>query len=310
MSALHIQLLGRFELRQDDVCVHTLGHTKADELFCYLLLHRERPCTREALASVLWEHNTTDQSKAYLRRALWQLRSTLEDHLERLAAPVLLVEPEWIQCNPRFDLWLDVEVFSGAYQHVRDVPEHELTRADVQRIEQALSLYEGDVLENYYQEWCLHARVYYQHLYLVMLDKITAYYEARGRYEKAVTCAGRTLAYDHARECTHRQLMRLRYLAGDRTGALRQYQWCLEALRADFDVEPSRETEALFRRIRDDSLQDELAPSSLRSVPRSRTPLGRRQHLAGQLGQLLSTLDEMREYVRREVKALECTHQD
>ncbi len=310
MSTLHIQLLGRFELQQDDVCMHTLGHTKADELFCYLLLHRRRPCTREVLASVLWEHNATDQSKAYLRRTLWQLRSTLEDHLERPAAPVLLVEPEWIQCNPRFDLWLDVEAFSDLYQQVRDVPEHELSRADVQRIEQALSLYEGDVLENYYQEWCLHARVYYQHLYLVMLDKITAYYEARGQYEEAAIYAERTLAYDHARECTHRQLMRLRYLAGDRTGALRQYQRCVEALRTDFGVEPSKETEALLRSIREDSLQDGPFQPSLPSAPRSMSLPVRRQHLAGQLDHLLSTLDEVREYVRREVNALERKQQD
>ena len=60
------------------------------------------------------------------------------------------------------------------------------------------------------------------------------------------------LREDRARERTHRRLMRLYYLAGDRTGALRQYERCAAALRQELDVEPSRRTSELERRIRRD----------------------------------------------------------
>jgi hypothetical protein len=41
------------------------------ELFCYLLLHRNKPHPRELLATVFWPECTTVQSRKCLRQALW-----------------------------------------------------------------------------------------------------------------------------------------------------------------------------------------------------------------------------------------------
>jgi hypothetical protein len=48
--------------------------------------------------------------------------------------------------------------------------------------------------------------------------------------------------------------MRLRYLAGDRTGALRQFERCAAALDSELDVLPSRATVHLYEQIRGDRL--------------------------------------------------------
>jgi len=64
----------------------------------------------------------------------------------------------------------------------------------------------------------------------------------------------RILRYDPARECTHRNLMRLYYRAGDRTTALHQYQRCAAAMAKQFNVPPSRETVALYHQVRGDRL--------------------------------------------------------
>ena len=52
-----------------------------------------------------------------------------------------------------------------------------------------------------------------------------------------------------ANEDAHRALMRAYALSGSRDGAVRQYQACREALRRELDVEPSAETDALYREI-------------------------------------------------------------
>jgi DNA-binding SARP family transcriptional activator len=53
-----------------------------------------------------------------------------------------------------------------------------------------------------------------------------------------------------AHERIHRRLMRLYYLAGDRTAALRQYERCVTLLREELGVDPSERTVALYRQIR------------------------------------------------------------
>ncbi|NIN69138.1 MAG: hypothetical protein GTO63_31510, partial [Anaerolineae bacterium] len=80
---------------------------------------------------------------------------------------------------------------------------------------------------------CLYERERLQNMYLAILDKLVSYSEVQGAYEAGLGYGSRILSYDGARERTHRRLMRLYYLAGDRTAALRQYDSCVEALRRE-----------------------------------------------------------------------------
>ena len=55
-------------------------------------------------------------------------------------------------------------------------------------------------------------------------------------------------------ERAHRRLMRLHYLSGDRTGALRQYAQCVSALDEELGVKPAQRTQVLYDQIRADCL--------------------------------------------------------
>jgi DNA-binding SARP family transcriptional activator len=87
-------------------------------------------------------------------------------------------------------------------------------------------------------------------MYLTILDKLVAYHRERGEYEAGIAFGTLALRSDRARERTHQSLMTLRLLAGDRTGALRQYERCVSALREELDIAPAQETEALLRSIK------------------------------------------------------------
>ncbi|MBN1814367.1 MAG: bacterial transcriptional activator domain-containing protein [Anaerolineae bacterium] len=125
-----------------------------------------------------------------------------------------------------------------------------------------MDLYQGDLLEGCYQDWCIYERERFQHMYLAMLDKLMDHCQARQDYEAGLSYGRRILRYDCARERTHRRLMRLYYLAGDRTAALRHYERCVAALEKDLGVKPTRSTEALYEQIRADRL-DELPVASI-----------------------------------------------
>jgi DNA-binding SARP family transcriptional activator len=287
---------------RDERVLAGLDAGKAQELFCYLLLHRDRSHPRETLANLLWVDVSADQSKKYLRKALWQLQAAIHSHIEPITSHVLLVEPDWVHLNPNADLWLDVAMFEQAFALVQGLPGRELDAAKKQALQGAVQLYQGDLLEGWYQDWCLYERKRLQNMFLAMLDKLMGYCEAHHEYETGLDYGARILHYDQAQERTHRRLMRLHHLAGDRTAALRQYEYCVAALDADLGVKPAKRTIALYDQIRADQLEGPAfalveAPAALEAPP----PL---TEVLSDLQQLWTVLADLQRRVQRDIQAV------
>ncbi len=261
MKQLTVNLFGKFSARCDEQSLDGLDSSKVQEFFCYLLLYRNRPHAREALAGMLWgDGSTTAQTKKYLRQALWQLQSALDSEQYFSGSPVLLIEADWIQLNPKADLWLDVETFEQAFTLVQGKSVQSLDAQGVESVRRAVQLYQGDLLEGVYQDWCIYERERLQNIYLALLDKLTVYCEINQEYEAGLAYALLTLRYDRARERTHRRLMRLHYLAGDRSTALRQYERCVAALAEELGVKPDKRTLWLYEQICQDCLDSPAPP--------------------------------------------------
>ncbi len=247
MSSLKVRLFGQISVYRDGEPLPGLS-AKAMELLCYLLLHRERGHAREALAGRLWPDSSDSLARKYLRQAIWRLQSAL------VGSELLIARSGWIRINPKAVLWLDVAALEEARDIHRDTPGRELTDLQAQALEAAVALYRGDLIEAWYQDWCVYERDRLQLVYLAMMEQLMSNCEARQRYTQGVAYGQRILRYDPARECTHRNLMRLYYQAGDRTTALRQYERCVSAMAKEFNVPPSRETVALYHQVRGDRL--------------------------------------------------------
>src|SRR5437773_9121315 len=93
-------------------------------------------------------------------------------------------------------------------------------------------------------------------MYLIMLDKLMDYSQVHHDYESGLFYGMRSLYHERTRESTHRRLMRLHYLAGDRASALRQYEHCVAILDEDFGIKPSKPTTALCKDILTDQLEE------------------------------------------------------
>jgi DNA-binding SARP family transcriptional activator len=243
MCDLVVRLFGSFEVKLDNQRVNGWNARKAQELLAYLLLHRERLHPRQVLAELLWPESTTEQSLKYLRHALWQLQTALD-------CLVLEADSESLNLRWEANLWLDVMEFERASVAVHGIPGEDLDEHGAHQVQEALTLYRGDLLEGWYSDWCLFERERLQRTYLATLEKLMAYCEVRGRYETGLEYGTCALRYEAAHERIHRRLMRLHYLAGDRTAALRQYARCVALLREELDVEPSERTVALYEHIR------------------------------------------------------------
>lgn len=262
MDELQVRLFGDVSVQQGGQSI-PFPSGKALELFCYLLIHRDRPHTREALSEVLWPEGRSASAKGYLRQALWRLNATVQCRPDRhrTKTELLIVEPDWVRINPDAAWWLDVNAFERTHSAVRDKSGYHLSHSQVAEVESALQLYRGDLMATRYHNWCVYERDRLQLAYLAILDQLMCYCEAQRHYAKGVGLAQIVLRYDPARECTHRQLMRLYYRAGDRTSAIRQYQRCTSVMAEEFGVQPSAGTVALYDQICADWVPD--TPMSL-----------------------------------------------
>jgi len=65
-----------------------------------------------------------------------------------------------------------------------------------------VNIYQGNLLEAWYQDWCLYERERLQKLFLAMLDMLMDYCEAPQDYETGRTFGNRILQDDRAREHT------------------------------------------------------------------------------------------------------------
>lgn len=252
MVSLQIQLLGKASIYDRYQAAITIP-TKAQELFFYLLLYSSQPHEREALTALLWADISPDRAKKYLRQALWQLQSTLDDNIESNTS-MFLLEGSWILLNLTPTIWLDIDRLQSAFSQVEHVAGQTLAPKQAENIREVIALYRGDLLTGWYQDWCLLERERYQSMFLTLLDKLIDYCMTHQQVAQGIDYAHHLLQYDKARERTHRRLMRLYYLANSRTAALRQFERCRAALAEELGVGPSKRTLELYHQIQADQI--------------------------------------------------------
>lgn len=303
MPTLSVCLFGRLNIQRQANPI-ALNALRAQELLCYLLLHQGRPYLREKLADTLWGDSSGCQSKKIMRQAIWHLQSATNFLEEPIEASVLQIESEWIQINPHINLWLDVALFEEAFALCRGIEGTQMNTQTAQALEKAVTLYQGDLLEGWYSDWCLCERERFQNIYLAILDKLMDYCAVQGKYETGIEYGRRSLRYDRARERTHRRLMRLQYLLGDRTAALRQYECCVTALNEELSVSPAHSTRALYQQIRMDHLYkvDTMVRMSDQSVDPLPVPLPK---TLAQLEQLQMTLAHIQAQIAEDIRVVE-----
>ena len=306
MSTLRVNLFGKFCVRRNEQVLDGFDARKVQELFCYLLLHRDHSLPRETLASLLWPDTTTIQSKKNLRQTLWQLQSALGSHKAPVDDRILFVGPDWVQLNSGADFWLDVAAFEQAYNLVQKTPGQELDGSQAQLLQDTVQLYQGPLLEGCYEDWCLYERERFQNMLLVMLEKLMSYCEVHHDYDAGIFYGMRIISCDRAHERTHRRLMRLHYLNGDRVAALRQYEQCAAVLNQELGVKPSKRTIALYKQLLTEQLVEPeptfTPPEAQPALEFSTSPL---IEALGHLAQLQEVLSNLQSQVQQSIQKVE-----
>jgi DNA-binding SARP family transcriptional activator len=274
MPSLAIRLFGEFGVERDGQQLTWHTAAKAQQLLAFLLLNHNRSQHRETILGALWSETPAAQGRKALRQALWQLQTALRATPAAREQTLVRTEADRIVLSLEPETRVDVAAFRQAYTRLRGLTGDQMTADVAGLVEEAVNTYHGDLLDGWYFDWLLYERESFQSMYLILLDKLMTYYEVNGNYELGLIHGQQILRHDRAHERAHRRLMRLYFLRGDRTSALRQFDRCVTALAEELDVKPASATLRLFNQIRDG---DNL-PLEIDAAPASRSPTSPLMH--------------------------------
>lgn len=235
------------------------------ELLAYLLVHHDSRHRREKIAEIIWPDKSGDLSRSSLNTTLWRLTTilgdahvgdgvTIEKHGD-YAIALSLSKKTVIDFISLRETLHECEIF--AREHSR------MDQCHRRRLRSALSSYLGVFLEGSDSDWILRERerlhcLYLRGLTLLMHDLVSIL-----RFEEALECGREILSWDDLRETTHREVMWLYVMNGQRCEAIAQFKRLKQRLQSEIGVEPMPETQLLYRHILGgEGLADDLGSAS------------------------------------------------
>jgi DNA-binding SARP family transcriptional activator len=207
-----------------------------------------------------------------LRKLLHDLRHALPD-----ADLFLDVDVQTVQWRAGAPFTLDVADFESAIVWADQAEQADKASSLRAALEQAVALYQGDLLPSCYGDWIQEKRESLSQAFVGALERLVLLLESQRDYKGAIGHAQHLLRHDPLHEATYRRLMRLYALSSDRAGALRTYHACATILQRELGVGPSPATREAYERL----LQTEALPLPAPPLPAGSVPLvGREQEWA------------------------------
>ncbi|MEJ2748982.1 MAG: hypothetical protein P8183_13910, partial [Anaerolineae bacterium] len=139
VTELELSCFGKLIVNQDGRPITDFHSAKAQALLCYRAV---TGCshTRSNLAGLLWSDMPEENARLNLRKVLSNLRKLAGDHLT--------ITRQEVTFNEDGAYWLDVAAFEQAISSLTSNPK--LSEEDADRLTQAMDLYQGDFLADFY----------------------------------------------------------------------------------------------------------------------------------------------------------------
>jgi len=210
------------------------------ELF-FCLLDSAEGLSKERIGAILWPEHSPQKLNAIFRSTMYRLRRAL-------FSEVVVFRQGIYAFNRQLDYWSDVEQFEELLARAGALPEAE-TEAKIALLSQAVELYRGDYLEEFFSDWCLVRRENLRVRYISALITLGDLHLKLGEYTTALQFYNRVLRSDPYQETAYRQAIRCYVMMGDRASAIRKYQECVAVLREGLGLDPMSETQALYQQL-------------------------------------------------------------
>ncbi len=238
-----------------------LGGARARLAFAVLVLERPRPVDRHHLAEVLWPGTLPASWEAALRVVMSRVRGFLAA-AGLPAAKMLTSSYGCYQLSLPDDVVVDLEMAAAAVE----AAEAAVAAGDHDRViaaaGEARAVTARPFIAGAEGEWLDAIRRRQAGLRVRALDAMARSSIDFGESTLALEAAQELLALDPYRDASHVLVIEAHRAAGNRSEALRAYGWCRHVLAEELGVDPSPQTEALYRSL----LREERGPKPVRDV--------------------------------------------
>jgi DNA-binding SARP family transcriptional activator/type II secretory pathway predicted ATPase ExeA len=240
MQQVIFRLLGPPEISYNEQLIRIPRRRSRALLYYMISTHMPQP--RERLLALLCGEMDDESARHAFKTMLAEARAQLRSFDSSI--DWIISDGDLLTFNPLAPTWLDTEIFEKN------------TAATSRNLNQAIQLYRGDFLDGFFlkdsssfDSWIRSTRDHFRHRYLSALRQLAELNEANDQFEQALACIHLLLDADPLAEEAHAHLMRLYWMMGDRTEALRQYERLRALLAQELAVKPSPTTQALYEQI-------------------------------------------------------------
>ncbi len=190
---LQIRLLGQFDVRWDGKRV-VIPSRAGQSLLAYLALTAGTSHRREKLAGTLWPDTSDENARKNLRQELWRIRKAIPNQSLGVSNDYLLSDEYTLTFNRDADYWLDVAIL-------------ERPDLDPQSLTSSLSLYQGELLPGFYDDWIVLERERIQTLFESKIERLVEKLVEAERWTAVQEQCERWLALGNTPEPAYRALM-------------------------------------------------------------------------------------------------------
>jgi two-component SAPR family response regulator len=208
------------------------------ELFFYVLA-ASRHLTKEEIGVMLWPELDASQLKLRFKNEMYRLRHAL-------GQDVILFENDHYHFNRLLDYEYDVENFAAQLIKAKAAVQTEEKTAHLRT---AISLRSGSYLQDVDATWVWPERERLDQTCVDTLGQLAEAQRKAGDLQAALQACQEALKIGPCREDVHCLAMQLHAEQGNRLAIIWQYQACRNALRSELEVDPSEETDALYRQL-------------------------------------------------------------
>jgi DNA-binding SARP family transcriptional activator len=196
---------------------------------------------RARLAALLWDRVPDGQAKKSFRQSLRELTCTMGP----LAGELMSVNRETLRLSANL-CWIDAVALRAPQAGGPNS-----LRSDLAELCTGELLEELDGVSPSFDRWLLGERTRFTEELRTLLEAELAQVLQPGNDSSTrAHVARRLITFDPTHEGASRALMRALNDMGERAQAVREYERCRQALKMRLDVQPSRETHALYQAIR------------------------------------------------------------
>ena len=219
----------------------------ASMLCAYLALAPREGRSRSTAAAHLFADCPDAMARRRFNTALWRLKTEVRSSLG--IELVDGVAGRSVCLSDAVEVTVDAARFEELVRPVLRVPPAELTETDARRLESAVSLHRGQLVEPCHDDWVLVHRYRIEDLYLTALDYLVQHYGPRGEVGAVAKYGELALDLEPLREDVHRHLMAAYGAAGRRDLVERQFERCRMVLLQELGADPLPETIASYSRL-------------------------------------------------------------